>query len=92
MQGASQLAKFLEKTSDDKELTLTDTLAQAEKNYCRKLKAKNFVTWVNDKYIKDFGDVRYYTREPLDRVLVTDTETNEIIGLVMPIKIEEEKK
>ena len=47
-------------TSDDKKLTLTDTLTQAGKGYRRKLKAKDFDVWVNDKYLKDFGAAKYY--------------------------------
>ena len=85
------LNEFLKKTSEDKELALTDTLKQLEKNYCRKLKAEDFVVWVNDKYIKDFGEVRYYASRPLDRVLITDIVTNEIIGLVLPIRVKDEK-
>lgn len=86
------LNKYLEMTSDDKELTLTSTLKQAGKNYCRKLKAKDFDVWINDKYINDFGAAKYYARKPLDRVLVTDVATDEIIGLVMPVNLKEEKK
>lgn len=85
------LSEYLEMTSDDKKLTLTDILTQSGKGYRRKLKAKDFDVWVNDKYLKDFGAAKYYARKPLDRVLVTDIVTDDVIGLVLPVRVKDEK-
>ncbi len=85
------LNEFLKRMPDDKELTLTNTLIQVEKYYGRKLTAEDFVVWVNDKYLKDFGEARYYASKPLGRVLVTDIVTDDVIGLVLPIRVKDEK-
>lgn len=85
-----KLGALLTMVADDNELTPTDTLKQLGKGYGRKLKAKDFDIWVNDKHLKDFGEVKYYAFNSLGRILVTDTETDEIIGCILPVKVEGE--
>ena len=85
------LADLLTMTEEDKKLTFTNTLKVIEKKYYRKLKADDFIIWVNDKYIKDFGDMSYYAGNSLGRILVTEPFTDKIIGCVMPIRIKDEE-
>ena len=85
------LADLLTMTEEDKKLILTNTLKVMDKEYYRKLKADDFIIWVNDKYIKDFGDMSYYAGNPLGRILITEPFTDKIIGCVMPIRIKDEE-
>ncbi len=85
------LADLLTMTEEDKELRFTNVLKVIEKEYYRKLKADDFIIWVNDKYIKDFGDMSYYAGNPLGRILVAKPFTDKIIGCVMPIRIKDEE-
>lgn len=91
----NNLADLLIMTEEDKELRFTNALKVIAKEYYRKLKADDFIIWVNDKYLKDFENgfenMSYYASNPLGRILVAKPFTDKIIGCVMPIRIKDEE-
>lgn len=78
------------------ELTKEALILEHTRGYARKLKKGNEYIYFKEKYLGCFQNPKFYNAHPCQTIVVTEdisaTRKNEIVGVILPIRVADELK
>lgn len=78
------------------ELTKEALILEHPRGYARKLKKGNEYIYFKEKYLGCFQNPKFYNAHPCQIIVVTEdisaTRKNEIVGVILPIRVADELK